>query len=603
MEPTDHRAAVGQLADDLSWLEEHCRKQESLSLHAGHLRLAAALGRNVVGPYLERQDAKPLHLAVIGGAGVGKSTVVNFLAGSVVAEANPQAGYTRHPTAYLPSLLGTTVPWSHHLGFLGPLQRISEAQPANLDEDVYQVRSVPANSDGKANPLADFVIWDCPDMTTWASANYVSRLVEVAALADVIVYVSSDERYNDEVPTQFLHLLVKAGKAVVVVLTKMKEADATTLTDHFRREVLGRLPKLPDGSVPQVPVLPIPNLTAEERADPGGAGMRYRVALLNQILVMCEDEAGTRKRTVANAVHYLSTAATGLLDVARRDLAEFDAWKTAVYAGKADFENRYRQEFLQGEPFRRFEQTREQIMDMLEVPGAGRFMSTALWGLRTPYRMARNYISGLLARPSLVQLNERTVLDTDLDAWLDQLQTEARKRAGSHPLWKQITHGFDAGLATEARDRFKHEYRGFELREVDELDQAGREMTEGLQKHSALLYSLRGGKIAIDVAVIVGIVTYSWPPSMWLILLLPLGVSVTHQIEELLVRSAVEVTRNRVRHRREALVSEALTSPLAAWLAEWPATGGTQFERLHQVLSRVPETIRKLETAVNAKQG
>ena len=80
-------------------------------------------------------------------------------------------------------------------------------------------------------------------MTTWASAGYVTRLMEVAALADVVVYVASDERYNDEVPTQFLHLLVKAGKAVVVVLTKVREADAPALVDHFRREILGRLPQ------------------------------------------------------------------------------------------------------------------------------------------------------------------------------------------------------------------------------------------------------------------------------------------------------------------------------------------------------------------------
>ena len=58
-------------------------------------------------------------------------------------------------------------------------------------------------------------------MTTWAAGGYVPRLIEVAGLADVIVYVASDERYNDEVPTQFLQLLVRAGKALVVVLTKM----------------------------------------------------------------------------------------------------------------------------------------------------------------------------------------------------------------------------------------------------------------------------------------------------------------------------------------------------------------------------------------------
>src|SRR5262245_56598904 len=103
MEPTDHRSAVELLADDLRWLEDHCAREPGLAAHAGTLHLASALTRNVIGPFLEGQPAKPLHVAVVGGAGAGKSTVVNFLAGAAVAEANPQAGYTRHPTAFLPA--------------------------------------------------------------------------------------------------------------------------------------------------------------------------------------------------------------------------------------------------------------------------------------------------------------------------------------------------------------------------------------------------------------------------------------------------------------------------------------------------------------------
>ena len=268
MESTDHRSAVGQLADDLRWLEDHCRREPELAAHAGTLHLASALTRNVIGPFLEGQPAAPLHLVVVGGAGAGKSTVVNFLAGSIVAEANPQAGFTRHPTAFLPA--GPAIPWPSFIGFMGTLQRLSSEKPASADEDIYQVRRVPAETDTE-NPLADFVVWDCPDMTTWASMTYVNRLMEVAALADVVVYVASDERYNDEVPTQFLHLLIKAGKAVVVVLSKVREVDVAVLSEHFRLEILGRLPKLPDGSTPAIPVIAFPHMSQAERGDPLGA--------------------------------------------------------------------------------------------------------------------------------------------------------------------------------------------------------------------------------------------------------------------------------------------------------------------------------------------
>jgi 50S ribosome-binding GTPase len=604
MEPTDHRSAVGQLADDLRWLEEHCRRQPDLAAHAGTLRLASGLTRNVIGPFLEGQPAKPLHIAVVGGAGAGKSTVVNFLAGAVVAEANPQAGFTRHPTAFLPA--GPAVTWPSYIGFMGQLHRVSGDKPADADEDVYQVKRVapsgntPTPSTDGADPLADFVIWDCPDMTTWASEGYVNRLLEVAALADLVVYVASDERYNDEVPTQFLHLLIRAGKPVVVVLTKVREEDAPALADHFRRDILGRLPKLPDGSTPAVPVITFPHMSAVERVDPAGAGAKYRVQLLNQILVQCESDTATRLRTVSNAAKYLATAGEGLLDVARRDLAEYDAWKTTVMAGKVEFEDRYRREFLSGEQFHRIDRYRDEMMDLFELPGAGRMIGGLVWLLRMPYRWTRDYVAGLIVRPETFNLSEKTVLTAALTGWLDKLQAEALRRTPAHPLWKQIAVRFNSELGPQARARFDEELRAFELKETDELERAGKALVEGLEKKPTLLHTIRGGKFAADLAVIGAVLYFTWPPG-WSLLLIPVGVSATHQATELAVRGVVESARAHVRTQREALVVSALTTPLAGWLAEWPATGGSSIQKLQQVLRRVPETIRQLEQRVAVK--
>ncbi len=597
MQPTEHRSAVGQLADDLRWLEDHCRRQPDLAAHAGTLRLASALTRNVIGPFLEGQPTPPLHIAVVGGAGAGKSTIVNFLAGAKVAEANPQAGFTRHPTAFLPP--GPAFPWPSYIGFLGPMHRLTADTPANTDEDVYQVKRLETTA-GAAHPLAEFVIWDCPDMTTWASEGYVGRLMEVAALADVIVYVASDERYNDEVPTQFLHLLVKAGKAVVVALTKMRPGDAPAFIEHFRQEILGRLPKLPGGETPAVPVVALPQMTMAERQDPAGAGAQYRVPLLNQILVQCETGAAARARTALNAVKYLSTAGTGLLEVARQDLAELDAWKAAVQSGRVAFEDRYRRQFLSGEQFRRFDRFRDQLTDLLELPGAGRLVSGVFWALRAPYRWTRDYVFGLVARPDVLNLSEQTVLHDALKGWLDTLQAESLRRAGTHPLWKQLAVRFDSELGPQARDRFATGFRAFELKESEDLEDAGRALVAGLANNHALLYTLQSGKFVLDLTVIGGVVYLTWPPG-WLLLLVPVGVSATHQFAELATRGVAEGARHRVRSHREALVTAVLSAPLAQWLTEWPSTGGTSFEKLQQILRRVPEAIYQMEERVTAQ--
>src|SRR5581483_6462548 len=151
------RTLTAELADDLGWLEAHCRRQPHLAKRAGEMRLAAALVRNVVGPYLDGQPPTPLHIAVVGGAGAGKSTVVNFLCGAGAAEANPQAGFTRHPVAYTHAAGSTG--WPSQLGFLGPLRHLDQPAPSSLDENVYQIRKLPVGgSDGEL--LQQFVVWD-----------------------------------------------------------------------------------------------------------------------------------------------------------------------------------------------------------------------------------------------------------------------------------------------------------------------------------------------------------------------------------------------------------------------------------------------------------
>src|SRR5262249_30617937 len=210
--------------------------------------------------------------------------------GSSHAEMNPQAGSTRPPIAY-PAGNGT-LSWPAHNGFLGSLQRLHESAPANLDADVYQVERIAGPDSGF---VERFVIWDCPDMTTWAATGYVPRMLEIAGLADIIVYVASDERYNDEVPTGFLRLLLQAGEPAVVCLGKMRETDQAAIIDHFRQEVLSRMP----GGV--VACLTVPSLTAEELAEPATRASRYRIPLVNQISVLGEPPAPARQRSVERA--------------------------------------------------------------------------------------------------------------------------------------------------------------------------------------------------------------------------------------------------------------------------------------------------------------
>jgi len=597
VESTDLRQTVQQLSDDLSWLESHCRDSPALADQAGQIRLASSIIRNVVGPSLEGQAPEPLHIVVVGGAGAGKSTVVNFLTGCNAAEANPQAGFTRHPVAFVPA--DAVVTWAAYPGFLGTLQRRTEDAPSSQDEDIWQLRRMA--TEGKANPLGDVVVWDCPDMTTWVAGQYVYRLIEASGLADLIVYVASDERYNDEVPTQFLHMLVRTGKPVMVCLTKMRESQADPLVEHFRREVLGRLPRGPSG-LPVVPVLAIPFLKSEALDEPAGtAAAKYRVPLLNQAVVLLDNPADSRKRTVKVGMRWLSTSTDGILAAARADLQSLDDWRGMVQAGQVDFDRRYKREYLTGEKLSKLDRAREELIDTIDLPGAGKILSTVLWVLRAPYRLIRGLMSSILVRPDGVNLAEKEVLDSALRGWLDQLRAESLRRNDRHPFWKHISNGFSSGFGTRANEKFEVDYRRFQLGAADAIDTDSRSLTTLLRTSPILLAAVRTVKLMLDL-VAIGVGIWLAGVTWWALLAIPILVSLVHQGFELIVWQLIESKRETVRSRKQTLISQTISGPLSEYLIAWPSSGGSAYERLQATLRRVPEGIARLAGFIQQRE-
>jgi hypothetical protein len=588
MDQADIRNLVRQLAEDFAWLEEHARAQPQQAARAGELRLAAALVRNVLGPFLEKQPAEPLHLAVVGGAGAGKSTVANFLCGAILAESNPQAGFTRHPIAY--TTPNGQITWSAFLGFLGPLQRLDREASASLDADVYQIRRIPGPG-AADDPLAHFVVWDCPDMTTWAAKDYVPRLLEVCALADVIVYVASDERYNDEVPTQFLKMLLQTGKTVIVCLVKMQEADAPSFVAHFQHDVLGKI------GVRAISTLTIPHLNHEQLADPVRLAGKYRIPLLNQVAVLGQATSATRERTVQAARHFLKNGQENLLGVARDDLAALASWRNLVRSGQAEFETRYRREYLTSERFRRFDEALVKLLELLELPGVGKYVSGALTVLRTPYRLVKGWLARTWQRPDTPGLPEKKVLDAGFTGWMDYLRTQTTRHADANPLWRHVHHGFETDLNGAARAQFETGIQGFQKGLADEVDHTARAIYEDLEKNPAALNTLRGTKFAMEIAAI-GTALAAGGISVMDFVWVPLAASVTHHLVELLGKQYVDTQREQARLRQQALVSQHLSGPLAQWLIDWPTTGGSAYERLQTVLRRVPQTIGELAAAL-----
>lgn len=118
----------------------------------------------------------PLVVATFGGTGTGKSSLVNGLIGKEISRVGKQ-----RPTTTKPLLLLHPQSDPHALGL-------------PLDEFELHVVESPL--------LRDIAIIDCPDMDTpelEAAGNNLDLLRRVLPLSDVLIYVSTQQKYRDAV--------------------------------------------------------------------------------------------------------------------------------------------------------------------------------------------------------------------------------------------------------------------------------------------------------------------------------------------------------------------------------------------------------------------
>jgi hypothetical protein len=379
----------------------------------------------------------------------------------------------------------------------------------------------------------------------------------------------------------------------------MNEANAQAMITHFQNEVLGRLPKGPTGA-PPIPVLAIPFLTPGQLADPIAQASQHRIGLINQTLAFA-DGTNARQRSINNAIEYLSNSGSDFLQVAQTELTAIDQWQSLVRSSQGDFDNRYRSEFLNGEGFRRFDEAKARLLDLLELQGSGRPVALVMWALRFPYRTIRDALGKALVRPNVGAGGEQQVLSNALVAWLDQLRAESIRRSETHALWKHVANGFSSGLGDTATQRFQSDFRNFQLSSSDEIEAAARAVTADVEKNPAALMLGRIIKLVIDLGAI-GLAIWAgglnWPTLIYI----PLFVSATHQIAELIVRQYVEKRRGSIRNRKQTMVSETISRPMGQWLGQWPTSGGSAFEKMQTVLARLPGSIQQLKSLIATHQ-
>lgn len=112
-----------------------------------------------------------LIVVLMGGTGVGKSTLLNALAGANVAEASFTRPTTRDPVVY------------YHFSL----------DAKQFDPALKLCRLAPHNREG----LTQKILVDTPDLDSNETANR-DKLLKLLPVADIVLYVGSQEKYHDK---------------------------------------------------------------------------------------------------------------------------------------------------------------------------------------------------------------------------------------------------------------------------------------------------------------------------------------------------------------------------------------------------------------------
>ncbi len=146
-----------------------------------------------------------LHVGLLGGTGVGKSTLINALAGETISSVSDRRPYTDRIVAY------------RHRDVSLP-----ETLPRNLLRQPEQIHDI--------DLIRQMVLYDMPDFDS-IRTEHLDRVDAFLAHLDLIVWVTSPEKYGD---LKFYELLARCGKHQDNFLFVLNKADRLALPDLSR---------------------------------------------------------------------------------------------------------------------------------------------------------------------------------------------------------------------------------------------------------------------------------------------------------------------------------------------------------------------------------
>jgi hypothetical protein len=285
--------------------------------------------RSKLGPAALKAEAAgaPVIAIVAGGTNVGKTTVLNAIAGTEVARPTPIARGTKAAVLYVHAARAEACLAG---GLLPGYERRPIASPEEPNDE--RAAGVLLVSKHERPELREIALVDSPDIDSVFGPN--KRVAwDLLYAADAVVFVASQEKYNDEVCVSFLEKALRHGKCVFAVLNK---ASAPEAEEDFRKNVLPGAATRVGAAADAARAYTVPYIASSVRPEPvEGRGRSDDVRstlgpLAKTLSELTKDPAAVRRGARAGAARALRDEAEPALTLLRREADSLAHYRAEV---------------------------------------------------------------------------------------------------------------------------------------------------------------------------------------------------------------------------------------------------------------------------------
>lgn len=465
-------------------------------------------------------EQDPVHVSLFGGSNSGKSTLLNVLLGRAAAGMHVTARFSQYPEAYRPAALGSRWLDAFPSRFAG-YRRYENQHPPRQTETLLEAKYCPAIAvlDPERTAAAaqlpavtqTAVLWDAPDFSTAEAQAYFGAVLDLIALADIVILAVTDESYADDRTVMLFRMVSESGVALHAVVNKL-DAGVDLVEDikqTLNRNWRGPTPQLPLTSFHQLPT--VTGTTPEQRLHlllATHAAEEFRASIAEEIA----RGPVLKRQTLAGAVRFLERHLEDVLHVLVAEVEEAHVWQDTVKRTfTKEFLDRYHTDYLYGQQYGEFNQALVRLLALVEAPGLGGVMRFVTEFMRAPFRLVTGFLGFSQSESDKVDAArsaEWTTVTQLFSQWIAALKAEAQTftHTRPHPAWPQVVHALSEDLEARMLRDFAQHYAAYRQEIDKEVQQRSQDLYDAIAQRPALLQGLRGVNVAADAATILLVV-------------------------------------------------------------------------------------------------